>query len=148
MERKESKKRTQKIDASPDQEPQPLPPSRRQFLKQAAATGVGIAALSLLPPDSATAEPKKHKLAGPGDPRRKAKPEERKGTLLDEVGRLAGTLPDEQVAAWKNELKKTRLAPRRAALLHLWIGEWELAGHEEPKKADWHFRRAQQLTNT
>ena len=51
-------------------------------------------------------------------------------SMLDEVGRLAHPVAAAQVTAWKTELKTASPAPARAAMLHLWLGEWELAHNE------------------
>ena len=78
-------------------------------------------------------------------------------TLLDEVGLLRHPVTPSQVAAWKQELNPqelttpqpsdSTLAPTRAALLHLWLGEWELASNQQPERARWHFRMTQQLAH-
>lgn len=47
-------------------------------------------------------------------------------TLLDEVGHLAHPVAATDAAAWSRELAACPL-PARAALLHLWLGEWQLA---------------------
>jgi hypothetical protein len=70
-------------------------------------------------------------------------------SLLDEAGHFLGHIPVAQYEAWKKDArKKTRelTDPRRAALLHLWLGEYELGVNEEPVKAGWHFRKASLLT--
>ncbi len=66
-------------------------------------------------------------------------------TLLNEVGKLPQPIPVATVAAWKQELHTARPAPQRAALLHLWLGEWELAQNEQPHFASPHLRVAQHL---
>jgi hypothetical protein len=72
---------------------------------------------------------------------------EPKGSLLDEVGRLAHATPTGQISAWKTELKTTGPAASRAASLHLWLGEYTLAHDEQPDLSIWHFRRARKLTS-
>src|SRR5713101_8438190 len=67
-------------------------------------------------------------------------------TLLDEVGRLGGRIPEAQAAGWKNELRRGHLAAGRAAGLHLWVGEYELAQNQQPERAIWHFRQARRLS--
>ena len=67
-------------------------------------------------------------------------------TLLDEVGRLRQPVPAAEVAGWKREIKTTHPAADRAAHLHIWLGEWELANNEQPVQARWHFRQARLLT--
>lgn len=67
-----------------------------------------------------------------------------KATLLDHLGRLARPIPEEQVAAWKTELKTKQPNSERAAWLHLWLGEHLLA-NDEPQKSRWHFAKAQEL---
>ena len=69
-------------------------------------------------------------------------------TLLDEVGRLSHSVSLVEVASWKQEVKSARPAAERAAWLHLWLGEWELAQNEQPEQACWHFRMAQHLTSS
>lgn len=64
-------------------------------------------------------------------------------SLLDEVGRLAHPIPDSDILKWKRELNAARTSSRRTALLHLWLGEIELAQHQEPETAIEHFRMAQ-----
>jgi hypothetical protein len=80
-------------------------------------------------------------IAGP----RAAAPKSSAETLLNEVGELSAPLPAGQAEGWKQELKQGKAIADRTALLHLWIGEWELAERDEPVKAGWHFRRAMQL---
>jgi hypothetical protein len=67
-------------------------------------------------------------------------------TLLDEVGHLTQVVPPPQFAGWTAELRREGLAPERRARLHLWAGEYELGQNEQPKRAIWHFQRAEQLT--
>ena len=62
-------------------------------------------------------------------------------TLLDEVGRPAHSLPSAQAHAWRQELKAPGLTRKRAAELHLWLGEWELAQNQQPERARLHFRQ-------
>lgn len=73
------------------------------------------------------------------------------GTLLDEVGRLRRQVSPAESAAWQKQLhvrpaKQNRLPPgrgaERLARLHLWLGEYRLAGKEDPDAAKWHFRQA------
>jgi len=71
----------------------------------------------------------------------------RAGTLLDEIGHLALPVTAAQVAGWKSEIRTTHTAPGRAAWLHLWLGEWELAHNEQPFRARWYFRQAQKEAN-
>ena len=66
-------------------------------------------------------------------------------TLLNDIGKLAKPVTAAQVAAWKIELKTTQPAARRAATLHLWVGEYLLAHNEDPHGAAWHWRMTQQL---
>lgn len=118
--------------------------SRRQFLKEAAAVGLGAAALAQTAPGTAAAAVL-GEVGGNAPARDKRAPE----TLLDEVGHLARMVTRGEVAAWKAELKtKERPAPERAALLHVHLGEFALAGEREPKRAAWHFRVAQRLLRT
>jgi len=63
-------------------------------------------------------------------------------TLLDEVGHLARPVDAAQVSGWKQELRSSRPASARAATLHLWLGEWELAQNEQPETALRHFHEA------
>ncbi len=46
-----------------------------------------------------------------------------------------------EAAAWSRELAAHPL-PARAALLHLWLGEWQLAANEQPETALRHFHEA------
>lgn len=66
-------------------------------------------------------------------------------TLLDEVGLLAHPVLDTQAAAWRAELA-AHPQMSRAALLHLWLGEWQLAHNQQPETAIGHFRAVQHLT--
>lgn len=66
-------------------------------------------------------------------------------TLLDEVGELKKHLASSEVASWRNELHRSPVKGTRAAWLHLWLGEYELAQRQEPLRALYHFRRPQQL---
>jgi hypothetical protein len=81
-------------------------------------------------------------VSAPGLPDRPAE-----GTLLDEVGRLAQPVGGAEAGQWRQELKTGRPVPGRAAWLHLWLGEWALAGEEAPQQAAWHFRMAQRLAS-
>ena len=67
-------------------------------------------------------------------------------SLLDEVGKLAHTAPLVGAKAWKREIAGGHPAPARAALLHLWLGEWALAHDQQPEIACQHFRTVQHLT--
>jgi len=67
-------------------------------------------------------------------------------TLLDEVGQLSHPVSAAEATAWKRELKMASPVPSRAATLHLWLGEWELAANQQPERARWHFRVAQAQT--
>jgi len=67
-------------------------------------------------------------------------------TLLDELGRLRCAVSGKEVAAWKSESRKSSLRSQRAALVHIWLGEWELAANQEPEQAFVHFQRALHLT--
>ena len=68
-------------------------------------------------------------------------------TLLDEVGHLQHSHSPAEIAAWKQALKAAYPSAERAAWLHVWLGEWELAQNQQPERAAWHFRQAQRLTN-
>lgn len=65
-------------------------------------------------------------------------------TMLDEVGRLAQVIPAAQPRAWKRELAAHPPA-HRAALLHIHLGEWQMAANEQPGMARTHFQQAQAL---
>lgn len=72
------------------------------------------------------------------------------GSLLDEAGHLRSAVLPKEFEAWKAELKKRSLEkkdPARAALLRLWVGEYELAVNEEPVKAREQFKKAQSLAD-
>src|SRR5439155_13393483 len=56
-------------------------------------------------------------------------------TLLDGVGRLVRAVPLGQFDAWKRELKTAHPSKARAAWLHVWLGEYELAARQEPGMA-------------
>lgn len=66
------------------------------------------------------------------------------GTILDELGRLAHQISSSQVDGWRAELR-SRPRPDRAAWLHVWLGEVELARNREPEQAAWHFKQARTL---
>ena len=66
-------------------------------------------------------------------------------THLSEVGIWQGTLSATAIGAWKQELA-SRPAPERAAILHLWLGEWQMGHNGQPQTAIGHFRAAQHLT--
>ncbi len=65
-------------------------------------------------------------------------------TMLDEVGHLARGVPAGQALLWKQELA-AHPAARRAALLHIRLGEWQMAANQQPATARQHFRQAQAL---
>jgi hypothetical protein len=67
-------------------------------------------------------------------------------TLLDEVGHLAHGVSAAQPLAWKQELA-THPAASRAALLHIWRGEWALAHDEQPRLARQEFQQARALAH-
>ena len=123
------------------------PVSRRRFLQQAAAVGVGLAAATLLGEGGARAQ------SGPQDVLESPwHPNSTRGandgpaeSFLDEVGRLRRSIPRAAYESWKNQLRKRSLPAPDAALLHLWVGEYELTVIEDTIRAAWHFRRAQQL---
>ena len=69
-------------------------------------------------------------------------------TLLDQVGLLSRPIPAPQVASWYAESKSRHLAPARAALLNLWLGEWELAHNQHPQVARPLFRQARRLSRS
>ena len=69
-------------------------------------------------------------------------------TLLDSVGLLARPVPAAQVASWYAEKEAGHVAPARAALLSLWMGEWELAHNQHPQVAQPLFRQAQLLSRS
>jgi RHS repeat-associated protein len=66
-------------------------------------------------------------------------------SLLDEVGRFTQSVSDSDFVSWKRELKLSDPPHERMALLHVWLGEYELAKNQEPEKAIWHFRQARRL---
>lgn len=63
-------------------------------------------------------------------------------TLLTPAGTLARSLPEYQLKRWHREIALTQVAPERKAVLHLWLGEYELGNNREAKKARTHFDRA------
>ena len=67
-------------------------------------------------------------------------------TLLDDLGHLARPVTAAEALTWKTELKTTSPAQARAAQLHLWLGEWELAQNQQPERARWRFRVVQATT--
>lgn len=79
-------------------------------------------------------------------PSKAAPPRPASPTLLDEVGRLARVVSPAEAAGWKRTLHTQSPAPARAALLHLWLGEWELAANQQPRAARAQFAQAQRLT--
>ncbi|HLJ54175.1 MAG TPA: DUF6531 domain-containing protein, partial [Chthonomonadaceae bacterium] len=66
-------------------------------------------------------------------------------TLLDEVGRLNGTVLDSQVSAWRQRLAKPGQSPTAQAKLRLAIGEAELAKYEQPEQAIAQFDQTRRL---
>ena len=79
-------------------------------------------------------------------------------SLLDEVGHLAVSVPEAQVAAWKRELTEicgedtqkipaTETKSDRAGQLHLWLGEWEMAFNEAPDVALSHFLQVRRFVS-
>jgi len=67
-------------------------------------------------------------------------------TLLDEVGHLVRPITMAQVLTWKRELTNGQLPTERRALLHLWLGEWQLSYNAQPRTSAEHFRTTQHLT--
>ena len=67
-------------------------------------------------------------------------------TLLNDAAELAYPVPDAQAAAWHHELTTSHPGAARAARLHLWLGEWQLAHNQQPETAFRHFQAAQRLT--
>lgn len=67
-------------------------------------------------------------------------------THLNDAGQMAYAIPQTQITAWSQELASARLSPARAARLHLWLGEWQLAYSRQPETALAHFQAAQRLT--
>lgn len=67
-------------------------------------------------------------------------------TLLDEVGLLTCPVPTAEALSWSRELIAGRPVASRAALLHLWLGEWQLAHNQQPRTAKHHFKVVQSLT--
>jgi len=63
-------------------------------------------------------------------------------TLLDEVGSLNRPVPLAQADSWLRELA-SRATSLRASMLQIWIGEWQLAGNQQPENAYEHFGHAQ-----
>src|SRR5579859_3065762 len=68
-------------------------------------------------------------------------------TLLNEVGRLNRVVPAAEVARWRRLVQRGHLAARRAARLHLWLGEIEIARNLEPGRALEQFRLTQRLSS-
>ena len=81
-------------------------------------------------------------------------------SLLDEVGLQARPVSESQVYSWKTEIKQSGIKQARirtagteqaetdgsrAAWLHLWLGEYEMAHNQHPRLARWHFRVAASL---
>ena len=66
-------------------------------------------------------------------------------SLLDEVGRFAQAIAPGQAERWKAVLKRSVVPVRERAQIHLWLGEWELAGAQDPERALWHFRQVKRL---
>lgn len=118
--------------------------SRRQFLRDATVVGLGVAAAAQIAPEAVAGAA----LRANSSPASPAESRRASVSLLDEVGRLARVVRTDEAAAWKNEIKTKQIAPERAALLHVWLGEYLLASEQEPKQAAWHFRMVQKLTRT
>jgi RHS repeat-associated protein len=71
-------------------------------------------------------------------------------TILDEVGRLREPVPTQTVSGWRTELTSLEkphitLHPDRAAQLHLFLGEYELAQDHAPNSARDQFQQAREL---
>ncbi|MEO7718433.1 MAG: cysteine peptidase family C39 domain-containing protein, partial [Capsulimonas sp.] len=73
--------------------------------------------------------------------------EPRPVSLLTQTGQLNRPVAVSEVDAWRMELKASDIKPARAAQLHLWLGEWELAANEQPKKAEAQFETTRTLSN-
>jgi Peptidase C39 family len=71
-------------------------------------------------------------------------------SLLNDDMRLKVEVSKSQYVEWLTELGKpeTKKTPRRAALLEMWAGEYELAVLDEPATAAERFLRAQKLTKS
>lgn len=78
-------------------------------------------------------------------PRRAGAPVDPSISLLDEIGLLSHPVPPAQVKAWAKELQAGHSGAARAALLHVWVGEYELAKDQQPGLARTHFRQARLL---
>lgn len=122
--------------------------SRRTFLKKSAAAGVGIAAAASL---LATGTSAHAQALAPTDARDTLPAaldniDPRRLTLLDEIGRLRHGVSPTAYKDWKRQLRTSALlSPKKQALLHLLVGEYELAANDEPRTAGWHFRSAKEL---
>ncbi|HEV2471024.1 MAG TPA: hypothetical protein VGS41_00045, partial [Chthonomonadales bacterium] len=68
-------------------------------------------------------------------------------TLLNQIGRLRAAVTSEQITGWKRKLHGAPLPFHESARLHLLLGEWELAGNDNPEQAIYHFHRAIALTD-
>ena len=67
-------------------------------------------------------------------------------SLLTDVCKLAREVPPAEVARWKRLLQHpAHLSAGRAARLHLWLGEIEIARNREPERAIEQFRQAMRL---
>src|SRR5579862_8381449 len=66
-------------------------------------------------------------------------------TLLTPTGILNRDLSAREVAGWNRELRRESLSNARAARLHLWLGEVEIARNQEPERALQQFALAQRL---
>jgi hypothetical protein len=68
-------------------------------------------------------------------------------SLLTDVCRLTRQVRPSEVARWKQILHHpARLSAARAARLHLWLGEVEIARNKEPERAIEQFQQAMRLT--
>lgn len=125
----------QRIEAQAKAHPAPPPPSPANRLANTPYTAPRVSAPALVPASAAPV------LSNPAPPRPASV------TLLDEVGRLARRVAPAEAAGWKRALHTQALTPTRAAVLHLWLGEWELAANQQPRAARAQFAQAQRLTN-
>ena len=78
-------------------------------------------------------------------PNTAARPTLMVSTQLNNAGQMASVLPLSQIKAWSRELTAGHPAPARAAWLHVWLGEWQLAHNQQPETAVKHFQAAQRL---
>lgn len=67
-------------------------------------------------------------------------------TVWDEVGLPNRLVSTREADDWRRELNRGVTSLRRRAVLHLRMGEYELATRTEPARAEWHFRKVRQLT--